>query len=214
MAGAARVLGVASMVLIAAAPFAVEAASWGAASPRVVRAAAAAQVLAVIWLLGRRAGRYRVALAVAGAAGVAILSGVGLPARTIGLAVAGICHTAAYGELLAWFAASLRPGREPVVTGFARRMRRTMPDKVARYTRNVTWAWCVFFAAELALSAGLLAGAPLALWSSFVNLANLPAVAAMMLGEFAVRFVLFRHEPRMSLAATLAGLRNFRDARP
>lgn len=213
MAGAARVLGVASMVLIAAAPFAIEAATWGAASPRVVRAAAAAQVLAVIWFLGRRAGRYRVALAMAGAAGVAIF-GVGLPARTIGLAVAGICHAAAYGGLLAWFAASLRPGREPVVTRFARRMRRTMPDRVVRYTRNVTWAWCVFFAAELALSAGLLAEAPLASWSSFVNLANLPAVAAMMLGEFAVRFMLFRHEPRTSLAATLAGLRNLRSARP
>ncbi len=213
MAGTSRVLGAASLVLIVAAPLAVEAATWGSASPSVVRAVAAAQVAAIVWFLGRKAERYRLALAVAAAACVA-LSGMEWPARTIGLTVAGLCHAAAYGGLLAWFAASLRPGREPVVTGFARRMRRTMPDRVVRYTRKVTWAWCVFFAAELALSAGLLAWAPRAAWSGFVNLANLPAVAAMMLGEFACRFVLFRHEPRTSLAATLAGLRTFRSAPP
>ena len=39
-----------------------------------------------------------------------------------------------------------------VVTGFARQIRRTMPDKVVRYTRLVTIAWCVFFATQLAVS--------------------------------------------------------------
>jgi uncharacterized membrane protein len=119
---------------------------------------------------------------------------------------AGLCHAAAYALLLVWFAASLRPGREPVVTGFARRIRQTMPDSVVRYTRLVTLAWCAFFALQLGVSLGLLLAAPEA-WASFVNLWNLPLVAAMMLVEFVCRSYLFRREPPTGLMATLAGLR-------
>lgn len=207
----APVLGGVVLVTIASSPFITRAFP----SPWLIGAVAATQVAALVWLLGRRVGRYRVALATIAfcLVGLAIFA-LGLPARALGLAAAGGCHAAAYGGLLAWFAASLRPGREPVVTGFARRMRRTMPDQVARYTRRVTAAWCVFFAAELAMSAGLLAAAPQWVWSGFIGMANLPLIVAMMLGEFAVRFVLFRHEARTGLAATLAGLRDLRGARP
>ena len=37
-------------------------------------------------------------------------------------------------------------------TGLARRMRQTMPAKVVGYTRTVTIAWCVFFAATFPLA--------------------------------------------------------------
>jgi uncharacterized membrane protein len=105
---------------------------------------------------------------------------------------------------------SLRRGREPAVTGFARRLRRTMPDKVVRYTRQVTIAWCVFFAAQLGASAALLLMAPPAVWSAFVNLLNLPLLAAMVLAEFGCRLILFRHEPHTSLVDTIAALRHVR----
>ncbi len=85
-----------------------------------------------------------------------------------------------------------------------------MPDKVMRYTRRVTIAWCVFFAMQLGVSAGLLIMAPAAVWSSFVNLWNLPLAVAMILAEYSVRVVLFWREPRTGLIATLAGMRHIR----
>jgi uncharacterized membrane protein len=108
-----------------------------------------------------------------------------------------------------------------VVTQFARQMRQTMPAAVVRYTRRVTIAWCIFFAAQIGTSAVLLATAPppvfssgvfssgvlsSAAWSSFVNLWSLPLVAAMFLMEYGCRVVLFRHESRTGLIATVAGL--------
>ena len=209
--GGATVLGGAALIAVVVAPFVARA----SASPWLIVPVAAMQVAALAWLLGRRMGRHRIVLA-ALTFGLVVLAvfASGLPPRVVGLAAAGSCHAAGYAGLLAWFAASLRPGREPVVTGFARRVRRTMPDKVVRYTRQVTRAWCVFFAAELGLSAGLLALAPEPVWSGFVDLVSPASIAAMMLGEFALRSVVFRHEPRTGLAAMLADLRHFRSARP
>jgi len=173
---------------------------------------AAAQIAGVALALLR--GKRGLKLAVAAGVfclGAALL--LAMPGQAMGLAVGGLLHALAYAWLLAWFATSLRRGREPVVTGFARRMRPTMPFKVVLYTRRVTLAWCGFFAAQMAISAVLLMAAPEAVWSAFVNLANLPLIAAMTLGEYGCRRVLFRHEQRTSLAATLMALRQFRSAR-
>jgi len=132
----------------------------------------------------------------------------GVAAALLGLPAGGVCHAAAYAVLLTRFAMSLRPGREPVVTGFARRIRRTMPDNVVRYTRHVTIAWCVFFATQLGVSLALLAAAPEVVWSNVVTRWNLPLVVTMMLAEFGCRSLLFRRESRTGLIATLAGLRH------
>lgn len=185
------------------------------APPWLIGMAVAVQLAAITWLAtGRLARRYRVAaMAAVLVAVLGAMACLGLSARSVGLAAGGLCHGAAYTALLAWFALSLRPsgpgrpGHEPVVTRFARQMRRSMPPKVVRYTRMVTIAWCGFFAAQLAVSASLLATAPVGVWSSFVNLWSLPLVAAMFLAEFSVRLVLFRRENRTGLIATLAGLR-------
>ena len=194
------------VILVCVAPVLI----WRAAPGWLVGAAAAAQVTAIVWLVaGNLAVRYRtllVGLAVGAMTTVALW--LSLPARSVGIALGAVCHAAAYGCLLTWFATSLRQGHEPVVTEFARRMRRTMPSKVIRYTRRVTVAWCVFFAAQLAVSAALLLAAPVSIWSSFITLWNLPLVVAMGLAEFGCRWLLFRREPRTGLVATLVGLRH------
>ena len=165
--------------------------------------AAAIQIAAIAWMVsGRWTIRYRVALATGSFAAVLILL-AGLPIRIAALAAAGGCHAVAYTSLLIWFGMSLRPGREPRVTTFARRVRLSMPEKVVRYTRQVTIAWCVFFAMQLAVSATLLLLAPASLWSAFVSLLNVPLLAAMVLGEFGVRMILFRNEARTGLLATV-----------
>jgi uncharacterized membrane protein len=133
-----------------------------------------------------------------------------LPAATADLAIAGLCHGAAYMALLIWFVLSLRPGSEPAITGFARRMRKTMPPAVQRYTRAVTIAWCVFFAAQLATSLTLAASGDIQAWSTFLTVWNLPSIAVMALGEYAVRSCLFARDERTGLLATLAALRHIR----
>jgi uncharacterized membrane protein len=170
------------------------------------------QVTALVWLLtGRLAIWGRVILIFAALAGIAAATSLQqVPVRSLGMAMASICHVAAYSWLLIWFARSLRPGQEPLVTRFARRIRSTMPDKVIGYTRRVTIAWCIFFATQLVLFAALLAGSSEASLATFVNLLNLPMVMAMILAEFGCRLLIFRDEPRTGLIATLAGMRHIR----
>lgn len=96
---------------------------------------------------------------------------------------AGAPHAAIYMGLLALFGTSLFPGREPVVTFFARTIHGDISREIETYTRRVTWVWCGFFGLQLAGSALLLTMAPISWWSTFVNILNLPLVAALMLGE-------------------------------
>jgi uncharacterized membrane protein len=98
-----------------------------------------------------------------------------------------IPHALAYLSLLTVFGASLAPGRKPIITVLAEASRGTLPPALLRYTRRVTWAWCLFCAAQLAVSLLLLLLAPVTVWSAFVNLCNLPLLAAMFCGEFAWR---------------------------
>ncbi len=103
------------------------------------------------------------------------------------VASSAIPHAIAYVSLLTVFAASLAPGRKPIITVFAEKSRGVLPPTVAMYTRRVTWAWCLFCSGQLAVSLLLLLFAPVTVWSGFVNLCNLPLLAAMFCGEFAWR---------------------------
>jgi uncharacterized membrane protein len=202
----------AGILLVCVAPFLIYRATAGNAPSWLIGAAVVVQITVIVCLLTRSLAIWcRVILAVAAMAVVAAAALVpGLPMRSAGFAVGGIWHAAAYSSLLIWFARSLRPDRESVVTGFARRIRRTMPVEVVRYTRRVTIAWCVFFAAQLSMSAALLAVAPEAIWPAFVTLLNLPLIVAMILAESGCRLLVFRGEPHTGLIATLAGLRHIR----
>lgn len=117
--------------------------------------------------------------------------------------VSAVTHWAIYAGLLLTFALTLRPGREPLITGMARRMHGPLTPELARYTRCVTLAWSLFFAAQLALSVGLFCLAPLVAWSFFVNILDIPLVVAMFAAEYAVRLRVLRDPPRHSLAAIL-----------
>lgn len=117
-----------------------------------------------------------------------------------GLAAAyGIPHAAIYLSLFWLFARTLKPGREPLVTTFARRVHGTLPPEMAAYTRRVTLAWCVFFIAQPLVSAALLAGTTLAAWSFFINMLNLPLLLLMFAGEYAYRIVRHRRFPHASI---------------
>lgn len=200
----------AGLVLAAAGPFVAYRLLPDAAPAWILSGIAAVQAAAIGWIAAARLGpRPRTLLCIGSFAAVfAATAGANLPPRMIELAAGGLCHAGAYLALLAWFARSLRPGREPVVTALARRVRQTMPASVVRYTRRVTAAWCGFFLAQLLASATLLAVAPLPLWSAYVTLLNLPLIAAMVLGEYGLRRMLFRNEPRTTLLRTILAMRH------
>ncbi len=92
----------------------------------------------------------------------------------------GIPHTLVYLGLLLVFGRSLRPGGEPVVTYFARAIHGMPSPDLARYTRRITAAWCLFFFLQILVSGTLLLCAPLGWWSAFVNLLNIPLVLLML----------------------------------
>jgi len=116
---------------------------------------------------------------------------------------AGAPHAVIYLSLLTIFGVSLLPGREPVITYFARAIHGRITPEIETYTRRVTWAWCGFFGLQVAGSALLLTLAPIAWWSIFVNILNIPLVAAMMLGERLTRPLWVSNPPREYLRDVL-----------
>ena len=110
---------------------------------------------------------------------------------------------------LCWlFGRTLRRGAEPLVTSFARHAHGgDLPPDIPAYTRRVTLAWTLLFAAMAAVAAWLAAFGPERAWTWFVYAVSPALVAALFLGEFAWRRVRFRHLPRQRLADMLQYLR-------
>ncbi len=156
-----------------------------------------------------RAGR---SLLVCGAAALpfatlwAMTAGPGLLGRSL-LAVAGLSHLALFGGLLVLFGATLLPGRTPLVTELAERLDPGFHPGMAGYTRAVTGAWCLFFAAQLLASLLLLLFAPTAAWSLFVNGLDVALVALMFGAEYGVRRLRFRGHEHVPLATLVRAVR-------
>lgn len=90
--------------------------------------------------------------------------------------------------LLGWmFARTLAPGREPMCSFFARMVHGKLTPALARYTRQITSAWVVFFCGMASMSTLLYFTAPLASWSLFANFMTAPLTGLMFLGEYLVR---------------------------
>jgi uncharacterized membrane protein len=85
------------------------------------------------------------------------------------------------------FARSLTSGRVPLCTYWADLVHGPLPPVVARYTRNTTVAWAVFFALIATTSLALYVYAPLRVWSTFSYFVTFPLVVLMFIGEYAVR---------------------------
>lgn len=117
------------------------------------------------------------------------------------VAAAAVSHAALYLSLLALFGSTLQPGRTPLVTALARRLRGPLSAEILRYTRQVTWLWCGYFAGQIAVSMALLAFAPVAAWSLFVNVLDAPLLVTLFAAEFAVRRLKFRTEHHVSPVA-------------
>lgn len=86
------------------------------------------------------------------------------------------------------FGHTLLAGREPLISQLARRIHRDeYSAEIARYTRQATWAWTLYFVAMGLASIMLFVMAPLAVWSYFVNFISFFTLGAMFAAEYAVR---------------------------
>lgn len=115
-------------------------------------------------------------------------------------------HAGANLALAFVFGRTLRAGREPLCTTFARLLHGQLPPEVERYTRQVTVAWTAFFLALFAASATLYAGGFLAAWSLLANILSPLLIGAMFVVEYLVRLRVLPHWERTGV---LGGIRAF-----
>jgi len=105
-----------------------------------------------------------------------------------------------------WFGSTLRTGREPLCTHFARALHGALSSEIEHYTRQVTMAWTVFFGLMSASSTLIFFAAPLSAWSAFANFCTAPLIGLMFIAEYAVRRLL---HPRMEHAHILDAVKAF-----
>ncbi|MEP7181069.1 MAG: hypothetical protein ABI886_02635 [Betaproteobacteria bacterium] len=109
--------------------------------------------------------------------------------------------------IAALFARTLGPGREPMISMFARAERGVLEPDLARYTRTLTMVWVAFFVGAAVLSAALAASAPPAVWGAWVAVGNQVAAGSLFVGEYLYRrsrFAHYRHASPLALAALVA----------
>lgn len=106
--------------------------------------------------------------------------------------------------LAAWFGMTLRAGREPMISRFARVERGTLEPDLVAYTRRLTVAWTLFFLAMAAASSALAVLPSRAPWMWFTAFGNWLCVAALFFGEHVYRrkrFAQYAHASPMQLLA-------------
>lgn len=104
----------------------------------------------------------------------------------------GLPHMAGNLFMMWFFARTLRGGRVSLITAIARRVHGSLKPEIERYTRTVTLAWSLFFAMQAALSVTLFTFAPLEVWSTYINLLNVPMIILMFIVEYIYRVLRFR----------------------
>jgi uncharacterized membrane protein len=104
------------------------------------------------------------------------------------------------------FGRTLVPGREPLVSTFARIAHDGLTPALARYSRQVTVAWTVFFLALFATSCALYASGHREAWSLLANFVGPVLVGLMFAVEYAIRH---RVLPDIERVGILGGARAF-----
>lgn len=139
----------------------------------------------------RLALRAAAGMAYAFAIHAALRGGGALPAAAAGAAL--LVPALVSLLLLLAFARSLRPGAEPMIVVFAHAMERDpIPPRILAWLRRVTVAWCVFFAANAAVSAALAVFAPIGWWTLWNGVLAYLLVGLLLLAEYVVRKIRFR----------------------
>jgi uncharacterized membrane protein len=106
------------------------------------------------------------------------------------------------------FGQSLGRDRVPLCTRMALLVHGTLPVDALRYTRQLTMAWTLFFAAVTAALLLLFLAAPLSVWSAFANFGAVALVILMFLVENRVRRRLLPDMAHVGVMATIRASAN------
>lgn len=154
--------------------------------------------LVVLGALGLwRAGQKPLAVVAAAGAlllGVQAWTGHGIPSRWLYLAQ----HAGIHLALACWFGSTLRRGSRPLITVMASKVHRTFTPEMARYTRQVTVAWTLYFATIASVSLLLFVFGEFRHWSLLANLVTPVLTGAMFVAEYLVRYRLHPDFERVS----------------
>jgi uncharacterized membrane protein len=142
--------------------------------------------LLALWALRRSRRGAALAVAALVAASFALWLGWGLLERHF-TDVLFLEHAGVNLVLAIVFGRTLAAGREPLCALFARLLHGEIPPEVARYARQVTVAWTIFFASLFIASCVLYLAGYLTAWSILANIASPALLAAMFVAEYAVR---------------------------
>ena len=123
-------------------------------------------------------------------------------------------HVAIHAALALWFGMTLRRSARPLITRLADRVHRGLTPAMEIYTRKVTVAWTVYFAAMATLSVGMYAVAPFALWATFANLLTPLALLLMFAGEFVLRYRLHPEFERATMRDAIRAYRQMNETPP
>lgn len=117
-------------------------------------------------------------------------------------------NMALYVILFITFARTLVAGKQPLCTRLAEAMQAPLTPQYEIYTRQVTLAWSLFFAAMALASTLLFFLTPLATWSVFANFLTLPLVALMFIAEYGVRRYVLPEMQHMHILDAVRAYRN------
>ena len=115
--------------------------------------------------------------------------------------------------LALFFGLTLRPGHEPLIARFACRIHGAdYSPRIARYARQATWAWTLFFVAMIVTPIVLFAWTSVEVFSCFVNLLSLPLLGAMFVAEYVARRWCLQGIPHVPLSRSFTLYREQRTA--
>lgn len=144
----------------------------------------------------------------------ACLAGMGLlmvpsVAAAIDARHAYVVQHAAIHLMLAWgFAATLRPGRTPLITSMAKTLHAHWSPELERYTTALTRLWVRYFIAMVLISLMLYATLPWTAWTLFCTVLTPASAALLFVGEHVWRYRAHPEFERISLSAAWRAYRS------
>lgn len=162
----------------------------------------AAFALVGLW----RSGQRGVALAVAACVALLIARVFG-GADTTPQQVFVLQYSAINAGVGLWFASSLRAGSQPLISRVAERVHGGLDPVMAAYTRRVTAAWVIYFAAVVSISFLLYLFADFEHWSLFANVLTPIGCGALFVGEYLLRYRLHPEFERVTMASAVRAWR-------
>jgi uncharacterized membrane protein len=112
--------------------------------------------------------------------------------------------------MLAGFAPSLLPGREPLITRIAESISGPLSPQQRRYTRGVTWVWTVTLLGILLITLALLLFWSAEAWSLFANFISYLVLGALFAGEYLVRRLRFPERTPLNFRDFLRSVSSYR----